>query len=201
MLNAVPLAFNPAEVVCLVQRRSLVMLPLWLVMAFGGAVMALGWTRPGNLAVPLVVVLVSVAPFVVLRGWYRRRFGDVRASEAQRRDALVAGVGIFAAFVLFVNLGPRTVPSIMPFVFATAIGGALVRAPWRVSLHWWPVVGVLLWISVSHVMGPAWLMIHGAEGALVGMSGAVASVIDHLMLVRAFRHGSVTGGQVARVRA
>jgi hypothetical protein len=107
------------------------------------------------------------------------------------------------AFVATAVVGPLAVlavPSPMPFTFAVIFALSLFSDPWRVSLHWLVLVGVLLWLSVIHVVGPEALARPSAFSLIIGAVGAVACVVDHVLLRRRIGQAPrdmVMGGQHA----
>lgn len=121
-------------------------------------------------------------------------------SDAQILRGVLSGFAILAAFVVLMVVGPRAVPSPVPFTFAIIFAANLVWDPWRVSGHWLVLVAVLLWQSLVHVVGPASLMAPAVSSLAVGLAGMVAVIVDHLLLVRMIRQppvGLAMGGQRA----
>jgi hypothetical protein len=178
---------RPRELVALIQRRSLAFVPVFGAVAATAGFSAAGLARPGTLdPIPLIYIVGFAAMFVLLR-WHRRHYGVVRPSEAQRVRGVLSGVAIVAALLAMLVVGPRAVPSPMPFTFAILFAMPLLWEPWRVSLHWLVMVGVLLWLSVVHVFGPAWLNAPWSSSLFVGAAGALCSTIDHMLMVRVIR--------------
>lgn len=195
-------AADPREVVALVQRRSLAFLPVWAALIIAGVSGAAGLATPGrpDPMLPLLVYLAGFAAMFALRRWHRRWYGDVRLTDSQRLRGRLAGLAMFLAFVAMAVLGPAAVPSPMPFTFAVIFALSLFSDPWRVSLHWLLLVGILLWLSVIHVVGPDVLARPPLYSLLIGAAGVVACVIDHVLLLRRIRKapdGMVIGGQHA----
>ena len=190
---------RPRELVALIQRRSLAVLPVWIAVAFSGGALMAGVAHPGHLD---PVLLVYAAGFLLmwwLQRLHRRWYGDARASEQQRARGVIIGLALFGALVAAFVLGPRVVPSPVPFVFAFVIAAPVVWEPWRVSLHWLVPAIVLLWLSVMHVVVPGWSQ-PGIESLATGLAGAFAAVVDHVLLLRRIRHAPgamVMGGQHA----
>ena len=177
-------ADGPRELVALVQRRSLAFLPIWAAVAVGGTVES---ARPGGRA---LVPLIYVAGFLLfwwLKGLHRRWYGDVRASRAQRARGLLIGMAMVAAFVVMTVVGPRAIPSPVPFAFAVAFAATVICDPWRVSIHWLAVGALLFWMSVVHVAGPEWAMAPWAFPLLTGVAGILACVIDHTLMRQLLR--------------
>jgi hypothetical protein len=94
---------------------------------------------------------------------------------------------MFLAFVVMLVVGPDAVPAPMPFTFAAIFALSMLWDPWRVSLHWLVLVGALLWLSVIDVVGPDVLAKPWAFSVITGAAGVVASVIDHVLLLRRIR--------------
>jgi hypothetical protein len=68
------------------------------------------------------------------------------------------------------------------------------------AAHWLVEVGVLLWLSVIHVVGPDVLARTPVFSLLIGAAGFVACAIDHVLLLRRIRQAPgamVMGGQHA----
>jgi hypothetical protein len=189
---------RPRELVALIQRRSLVFLPLFGALALVGAFGAPGPAAAGRVDPVLVTYLIAFVAMFTLRRWHRRSYGDVRMSDAQRLRGVLFGFAILAALVGLAVVGPRAVPSPLPFTFAAIFAANLVWDPWRVSGHWLVLVAVLLWQSVVHVVGPPSLMTPAVSSMAVGSAGMFAVIVDHLLLVRMIRQppgGVVIGGQ------
>ncbi len=177
----------PRELVALVQRRSLAILPLWTSLAVAAA---LGSARLGNLD---PVPLVYAAGFLLmwwLRRLHRHWYGDVRASEAQRTRGYLTGLVMVGAFVVMTIVGPRAVPSPVPFVLGAIFAASVIWDPWRVSLHWLVVSAVLLWMSVVHVVGPEWALAPWTTPFLIGTAGMSACIVDHALMLRLIRRTS-----------
>lgn len=191
-------ADRPRELVSLLQRKGLVMLPVWIALAAVGAMTLAGVRTEGGAGPSMLVFVVAVLLTLALRRLHRHWFGEARLSEPQRIRGTLFGMAILFAFVLTTIVGPRTVPSLMPFVFAMILGSTMLWEPWRVSLQWLVPAAVMLWLSVLHVFGPAWLLRPGIESLLVGVTGAFASLVDHVLMVRRFRRPAVSAsGQVS----
>lgn len=193
-------ANRPRELVALIQRRSLAFLPLFGALAFVGALGAPGPAPSGKVDPVLVSYLAAFVAMFTLRRWHRRSYGEVRMSDAQILRGVLSGFAILAAFVVLMVVGPRAVPSPVPFTFAIIFAANLVWDPWRVSGHWLVLVAVLLWQSLVHVVGPASLMAPAVSSLAVGLAGMVAVIVDHLLLVRMIRQppvGLAMGGQRA----
>jgi hypothetical protein len=106
----------------------------------------------------------------------------------------------FVATTVVNPLAVLAVPSPMPFTFAVIFALSLLSDPWRVSLHWLVLVGVLLWLSVIRVVGPDALARPSAFSLIIGAAGVLACVVDHVLLLRRIRQapgGLVMGGQHA----
>jgi uncharacterized membrane-anchored protein len=191
-------ADRPRELVALIQRRSVAFLAVYGALAVVGAFGASGVAPPGRLDPVLLTCVAGFVAMFVLRRWHRRHYGDVRMSQAQRARGVLFGFAMLAAFVAMTIVGPRAVPSPLPFTFAAVFAAGLLGDPWRVSLQWLVVVAVLLWLSVIHVFGPASLDTPWAYSLLIGVAGVVACAIDHALLARRVRRapgGMVIGGQ------
>jgi hypothetical protein len=172
------------ELVALVQRRSLMLVPLWAALAIGGV---LGTARGGS---EYLAPLVYLAGFLVmwwLKVLHRRWYGVIRPSEAQRRRMYFTVLGLIGAFVLMLIVGPRAVPSPVLFALASALAAGVLWDPRRVSLHWLLFAAVLLWLSVVHVLGPVWALEPWVTPLVVGTAGMVPCVVDHALMVRLMR--------------
>lgn len=175
---------RPRELVALIQRRSLAFLPGWAALALGGV------SGAGPLGDFDPVPLIYIAGLLVtlwLRRLHRRWYGDVRASEAQRARGYLTGLVLFGSFVVMTIVGPRAVPSPVPFALAVVFAAGVMWDPWRVSLHWLVVSVVLLWMSVVHVVGPAWALAPWATPFLIGAAGMFACAVDHALMLRLMR--------------
>jgi hypothetical protein len=157
------------------------------------SLVVVGFTNPlapgARYLIPAAWVLGFAAMFV-LRRWHRRSFGEVRLTDAQRLRGRLAGLGVLVAFVATAASGPlavQAVPSPMPLVFAVVFALSLFSDPWRVSLHWLLLIAVLLWLSVIRVVGPDGLATPAAFSLIIGATGSMACVIDHVLLLRRIR--------------
>lgn len=176
----------PRELVALVQRRSLAILPLWASVAIVGAIVVSGAPQPGRFdPIPFVY-----AAGLVLMWWlkrlHRRWYGDVRVSDAQRVRGYLTGLALFGALVVAFVVGPRVVPSPVPFVFAFVIAATVIWEPWRISIHWLVPAAVMLWLSVMHVAAPSWSR-PGIESVAIGLAGVFATFVDHVLMRRLMR--------------
>lgn len=175
------------ELVALVQRRSLMLVPLWAALAIGGV---LGTARGGSEYLAPLVYLAGFLLMWWLKVLHRRWYGDIRPSEAQRRRTYFTVLGLIGAFMLMLIVGPRAVPSPVLLALAVGMAAAVVWDPWRVSLHWLPIAAVLVWLAILPVAGPAWALAPWVTPLVIGATGMVTCLVDHLVMVRLMRRAS-----------
>lgn len=172
------------ELATLVQRRGLVFMPMWATLAILGLLTLAGVRAPGDMGTPVLVFGLGFLSMVPLARYHRRRFGSIKPSDADRTRGYALTAVVFIGFFLTLAVGTRVTPSpvLIGFgVFFLTI--AFLDVP-RVSWQWLLPAATCLALSAI----PGTLMREGIESALLGLSGTLASVLDHMHMLRAFRH-------------
>ncbi|MFP2958839.1 hypothetical protein ACLEPN_13585 [Myxococcus sp. 1LA] len=175
---------------------------LWLALLppNGGTPAAVGAIA---LAVGMVATLVS---YPLVGGYYQRRFGEVRPSQAMKQTRLkltllFAVAGLALAFGLMA-LSMRGAGPGLPVSGALAVSAAALVAYWaaigRFVPHYPPIAGAMLLVAILHALGlnPLCGWMHAGDAAsnvrcdLVtfhaawGVALTVLAILDHRLLVR-----------------
>lgn len=154
-------------------------------------------------------LLVALGLYWVIGRYYRRRFGEVRPSEATRRTRrkmlltfVVAGLALSQGAIL---LGGRSPGQPLPVPQGLVLCALALVAYWawtgRFVRHYLTAAGVMAGAGLLHHLGinPLCALLHTAEAVSVrrcdvitlhlvsGLALVVLSVLDHRLLVRVLR--------------
>jgi len=187
---------------------------LWL------ALLPLEGGTPATLgAIALGVGLVAtLGLYPLVGGYYQRRFGEVRSSQAMKQTRLrltllFAVAGMALAFGL-VALGLRGVGPGFSMSWALAISAAALVAYWaaigRFVPHYPPIAGAMLLVALLHALGlnPLcdWLHVGDAAStvrcdlvtfhAAWGVALMVLALLDHRLLVRTLSPASADAAEL-----
>jgi putative Mn2+ efflux pump MntP len=154
-------------------------------------------------------LLVALGLYWVMGQYYRRRFGEVRPSEATRRTRrtmlLTFVVAALAISLGSIALGARGPGEPLPVTQGLVLGGLSLVAYWAWTgcfvHHYLGVAAVMAGAGLLHHLGfnPLCPMLHAAEAvssrrcdvitlhAVSGLSLGVLAFLDHRLLVRTLR--------------